>query len=134
MGVSVFRSVQEGYPHGEPAITQERKHFSKIHESNCKPLTCLSVASISVKCYKTAEGYEDTLHYNWQLMCKWQLALYNLTWHNFMYNLMTACQSTGPHAAEVITNNCSVQFYTLRLRPNKVADCHWLSTMTMWVR
>ena len=26
-----------------------------------------SVASISVKCYKTAEGYEDTLHYSLSL-------------------------------------------------------------------
>ena len=37
----VFLSSQEGY-HGEPAITQEQKHFSKIHESDCKPSTCLS--------------------------------------------------------------------------------------------
>ena len=29
MDVFVFTRVQEGY-HGEPAITRERKHFSKI--------------------------------------------------------------------------------------------------------
>ena len=31
-----------------------------------------SVASISVKCYKTAEGYEDTLHYSLSLrVCRY---------------------------------------------------------------
>ena len=46
MGVSVFIRVQEGY-HGEPAITQERKHFSKIHPSDCKPLTCLACSYLN---------------------------------------------------------------------------------------
>ena len=46
MGVSVFRRVQEGY-HGEPAITLERKHFSKIHESDCKPSTCLACSYLN---------------------------------------------------------------------------------------
>ena len=46
MGVSVFRRVQEGH-HGEPAITRERKHFSKIHESDCKPSTCLACSYLN---------------------------------------------------------------------------------------
>ena len=46
MGVFVFRRVQEGY-HGEPAITREQKHFSKIHESDCKPSTCLACSYLN---------------------------------------------------------------------------------------
>ena len=46
MGVSVFRRVQDGH-HGEPAITRERKHFSKIHESDCKPSTCLACSYLN---------------------------------------------------------------------------------------
>ena len=55
MGASVFRRVQEGH-HGEPAITRERKHFSKalyrkhfskIHESDCKPSTCLACSYLN---------------------------------------------------------------------------------------
>ena len=33
--------------HGEPAITRERKHFSKIHESDCKPSTCLACSYLN---------------------------------------------------------------------------------------
>ena len=40
MGAFVLRDVQDGRQ-GEPAITRVRKHFSKIHESHCKPLSCL---------------------------------------------------------------------------------------------
>ena len=39
MGAFVVREVKDGRQ-GEPAITRERKHFSKIHESDCKPLSC----------------------------------------------------------------------------------------------
>ena len=46
MGVFVFRIVQEGH-HGEPAITRERKHFSKIHESDCKPSTYLACSHLN---------------------------------------------------------------------------------------
>ena len=41
MGAFVVREVKDGRQ-GEPATTQERRHFSKIHESHCKPLSCLS--------------------------------------------------------------------------------------------
>ena len=44
----VFRTaVQEGH-HGEPAITRERKHFSKIHESHCKPIYVLSLFTVTL--------------------------------------------------------------------------------------
>ena len=46
MGAFVFRRVQEGH-HGEPAITRERKHFSKIHESDCKPSTFLAYSYLN---------------------------------------------------------------------------------------
>ena len=46
MGGFVFRRVQEGY-HGEPAITRERKHFSKIHPSDCKPSTRLACSYLN---------------------------------------------------------------------------------------
>ena len=46
MGVFVLRRVQEGH-HGEPAITRERKHFSKIHPSDFKPLTCLACSHLN---------------------------------------------------------------------------------------
>ena len=46
MGGFVFRRVQEGY-NGEPAITQERKHFSKIHPSDCKPSTRLACSYLN---------------------------------------------------------------------------------------
>ena len=46
MSVFVFRRVQEGH-HGEPAITRERKHLSKIHESHCKPSTCLACSYLN---------------------------------------------------------------------------------------
>ena len=45
-GVFVFRRVQEGY-HGEPAITRERKHFSKIHPSDYKPSTRLACSYLN---------------------------------------------------------------------------------------
>ena len=41
MGAFVVRKVKDGRQ-GEPAITRERKQFSKIHESHCKPLSWLS--------------------------------------------------------------------------------------------
>ena len=41
MGAFVVREVKDGRQ-GEPAITRERRRFSKIHESHCKPLSCLS--------------------------------------------------------------------------------------------
>ena len=31
----------------KPAITRERKHFSKIHESDCKPSTCLACSCLN---------------------------------------------------------------------------------------
>ena len=46
MGGFVFRRVQEGY-NGEPAITRERKHFSKIHPSDCKPSTRLACSYLN---------------------------------------------------------------------------------------
>ena len=46
MGGFVFRRVQEGY-HSEPAITRERKHFSKIHPSDCKPSTRLACSYLN---------------------------------------------------------------------------------------
>ena len=46
MGVLVFRRVQKGN-HGEPAITRERKHFSEIHESDCKPSTCFACSYLN---------------------------------------------------------------------------------------
>ena len=33
--------------HGEPAITRERKHFSKIHPSDCKPSTRLACSYLN---------------------------------------------------------------------------------------
>ena len=49
MGVFVFRRVQEGsmITVREPAITRERKHFSKIHPSDCKPWTCLACSHLN---------------------------------------------------------------------------------------
>ena len=46
IGVFIFRRVQEGH-HSKPVITRERRHFSKIHESDCKPSTCLSCSYLS---------------------------------------------------------------------------------------
>ena len=46
MGGFVFRRIQESY-HGEPAITRERKHFSKIHPSDCKPSTRLACSYLN---------------------------------------------------------------------------------------
>ena len=42
-----------------------------------------------------------------------------------LYNFMTACQSTGPHAVEAI--NCSVQFYTVTVLrpPADIGFPHW---------
>ena len=40
------KSPKEGY-HGEPAITREQKHFSKTHESDCKPSTCLACSYLN---------------------------------------------------------------------------------------
>ena len=39
-GLSV-KEVQDGRQ-GEPAITRERRHFRKIHESHCKLWWCLA--------------------------------------------------------------------------------------------
>ena len=42
----VFRKLQEGRQ-GKPAITREQKHFSEIHESHCKPLSCLACSYLN---------------------------------------------------------------------------------------
>ena len=41
MSIFILREAQHGRQ-GEPAITRKQKHFSKIHESNCKPRLCLA--------------------------------------------------------------------------------------------
>ena len=39
----------------QPYITRERKHFSKIHESHCKPLSCLACSYL----YRVSEVSDD---------------------------------------------------------------------------
>ena len=46
MSVFVVREVQDGRQ-GEPAITRERRHFRKIHESHCKPWSCLACSYLN---------------------------------------------------------------------------------------
>ena len=46
MSVFVLREVQDGRQ-DEAAITRERKRFSKIHESNCKPWLCLACSYLN---------------------------------------------------------------------------------------
>ena len=46
MSIFSLREAQDGRQ-GEPAITREWKHFSKIHESHCKPWSCLACSYLS---------------------------------------------------------------------------------------
>ena len=46
MSVFVHRELQDGHQ-GEPAITQERRHLGKIHESHCKPWSCLACSYLN---------------------------------------------------------------------------------------
>ena len=47
--MSIFvREVQDS-SQGKPAISQERRHFNKIHESHCKPWLLLACASINLE-------------------------------------------------------------------------------------
>ena len=46
MSVFVHRELQDGRQ-GEPAITRERRHLGKIHESHCKPWSCLAYSYLN---------------------------------------------------------------------------------------